>query len=297
MLRIRCLVVLALLMVPSSLVWPAEPVPQLPPGVRLEEQPADAKLTKIVFVAGSSYFKPGEHEYIGGAAVLMDLVRQTPGVFPVLTVDWPTKPETFAGARAIVFFLDGGDKHALLKGDRLKEIQRLADSGVGIVQLHQVADYPKDLGDRARALAGAAWEKGHSLRAHWVTRFEAFPDHPICRGVESFTVDDGWLWKLRFVPKMKGVTPLLRTVNPKTKDDPKSDDAIVSWAFERPEGGRAFTFTGGHLHRSFAEAGYRRFLVNGILWCANREIPKEGAPVALAAASLERYLAKPPVKK
>jgi hypothetical protein len=49
---------------------------------------------------------------------------------------------------------------------------------------------------------------------------------------------------------MKGVTPLLRTVNPKSKDDPKANDAIISWAYDRPEGGRSFVFTGGHLHRA-----------------------------------------------
>ena len=56
--------------------------PKLPKGITLEEQPKDAKLAKIVFIAGSNFYKPGEHEYIGGCAVLMDLVKQTPGVFP-----------------------------------------------------------------------------------------------------------------------------------------------------------------------------------------------------------------------
>ena len=40
-------------------------------------------------------------------------------------------------------------------------------------------------------------------------RFTTFPEHPVCRGVTPFTVNDGWLYKLRFVPGMKGVTPLL----------------------------------------------------------------------------------------
>ena len=64
-------------------------------------RPADAQLAKIVLVAGSNAFKPGEHEYVGGCAVLMDLLRQTSGVFPVLAPDWPKQPETFAGARAV----------------------------------------------------------------------------------------------------------------------------------------------------------------------------------------------------
>lgn len=257
----------------------------------VEVLPTDSKLAKIVFVAGSNFYKPGEHDYIAGCAVLMDLVRQTPGIFPVLALDWPKKPETFAGAKAIVFLLDGGDKHAFLKDNRFAEIQKLADAGVGLVLLHQVGDYPKDFGDRARAIGGAAWEKGYSARAHWVHEFKEFPDHPIFRGVKSFKIDDGWLTKMRFTKDMKGVTPLLRTWNPKSPPKGEDREDIVGWAFERANG-RSFTFTGAHLHASFAEEGYRRFLTNGILWTANVDVPKEGAKVELDTAKLGEYLKK-----
>jgi type 1 glutamine amidotransferase len=257
----------------------------------VEDEPQASGQAKIVLVAGSSVFKPGEHDYLAGCAALVDLLKQTPGVAPVLAVDWPKKPQTLAGARSLVLFFNGGDQHGLLSGGRMEKVEELARAGVGLVQIHQVADYPAALGTRARALAGGAWEKGHSKRAHWVARFQSFPDHPIFRGVAPFAVDDGWLTALRFQPGMKGVTPLLRTVAPADRStDPGSAAAIVAWAYERPDGGRSFTFTGGHLHRSLAEAGYRRFLVNGILWSAGLEVPASGAPVALDPAELDRYL-------
>jgi len=84
----------------------------------IEKLPADSKLAKIVLIAGSNSFKTGEHEYVGGCAVLLDLLSQNPGVAPVLALDWPQKEETLTGAKAVVFFFDGGDKHAVLKGDR-----------------------------------------------------------------------------------------------------------------------------------------------------------------------------------
>ena len=237
---------------------------------------------KIVLVAGSNVYKPGEHEYVAGCRVLADLLRQTSGVTPVVVVDWPDDPTAFADARAVVLFLDGGDKHALLDPGRREQVRAMAEGGVGLVQLHQVPDYPIELGDFARGLMGAAWEKGYSKRAHWVSTFETFPDHPIFRGVEPFRVDDGWLTRLRFVPEGKGVTPLLRTAPPDAAAAPSPEtEPIVAWAFERPDGGRSFSFTGGHLHRSLAEAGYRRFLVNGILWGARVEVPASGAPVAM----------------
>lgn len=275
---------------------PAEQTPKLPPGFALEEPPKDPKAAKIVLVAGSNYFKAGEHEYVGGCAVLADLLKQTPGVAPVLALDWPTKPETLDGAKAVVFLFDGAEKHAFLKGDRLARVQKVADAGAGLVFFHQTLDVPKDLGDRMRNWAGAAWEKGYSQRAHWVDEFRSFPDYPVFRGVKPFKLDDGWLFKLRFVPGMKGVTPLLRTANPKGPADQPPDETIVAWAFDRPGGGRSFSFTGTHLHASFAEEGYRRFLTNGILWSAGVEVPAGGAPVDLDPANLKRYLAEPPKK-
>lgn len=256
----------------------------------VEVQPTDPKLAKIVLVAGSNFFKPGEHEYVAGCAVLRDLLRQTPGVFPVLALDWPKKPETLAGAKAVVCLFDGGDKHALLAADRMGQLRKLTDEGVGLVGLHQFVDVPKEVGDRMRDLMGAAWEKGHSQRAHWVTRFGTFADHPASRGVTPFQIDDGWLFKLRFVPEMKGVTPLLRTVSPKAASQELTDESIVTWLYERPNGGRSFNFTGTHLHASLVEEGYRRFLVNGILWTAGVEIPKSGAAVSLTPEGLNKYL-------
>ena len=271
-------------------LWSDEPGSKVASELSLEEQPTDPKLTKIVLVAGSNFFKPGEHEYVPGCVVLRDLLRQTPGVFPVLAVDWPQKPQTFTDVKTVVFFFDGGDKHALLVADRRAQVQKLADAGVGLVHLHQVIDYPKELGDRARGWTGAAWEKGFSQRAHWVADFASFPEHPVCRGVTPFQIDDGWLFKLRFVPERKGVTPLLRTVSPKAANQELNDEYIVSWLYERPDGGRSFTFTGCHLHSSFALEGYRRLLVNGILWSAGVEIPLSGASVPLAANDLTKSL-------
>jgi len=286
------LVLLLLLLLSAA---PAEESSRADPAV--EQQPTDPTAAKIVLIAGSNFFKAGEHEYVGGCTVLMDLLRQTPGVAPVLALDWPQKPETFRGAKAVVLFFDGGDKHGVLKGDRVAQFQKLAESGVGIVQFHQAADYPKDLGDRARAWAGAAWEKGYSQRAHWIAEFKEFPDHSICRGVKPFKVDDGWLTKLRFAEGMKGATPLLRTAPPTAAKKPEGTEDVVAWAYERAGGGRSFTFTGGHLHSSFAEEGYRRFLVNAILWSASLDVPKGGAKVDLDAATLPSYLKKQPAKK
>ncbi|AWM40622.1 Trehalose utilization [Gemmata obscuriglobus] len=289
----RYATLLAAALIMPALAAAADPPKNAPP----IEPPADPKATKIVLIAGSNYYKAGEHDYVANCAVLADLLKQTPNVAPVLALDWPKKADTLDNAKAVVFLFDGAEKHQALKGERLAQVQKLMDAKAGLVQFHQTADYPKDFGAKAREWSGGAWEKGAGERAHWVTTFDRFPEHPVCNGVKPFKIDDGYLFKNTFVAGMKGVTPVLRTWNPKTTAKPTGGQDVVAWTYERPEGGRAFTFTGAHLHASFAEEGYRRLLVNGILWAAGVDVPKEGAKVDLDPSELPKYLKPAPAKK
>lgn len=257
-----------------------EPRAPLPEGLVLEA-PVDPGKDKIVFIAGGNFYKKGEHEYLKGCQVLMDLVAQNPGVGATLARDWPEKESTWANAKTVVFFFDGAEKHQAIRDKRWWIIESLAARGVGLVHLHQTADYPLSHSSKALEVAGGVWEKGRGKRAHWVETFSRFPDHPVFRGVTPFTIDDGWLWNHRFVAEKKGLTPLLRTVSPQSKDDIAADGAIIAWAYERPGQGRSLTFTGAHLHKSLEQEGYRRFLVNSILWSAGKEIPPTGARVDL----------------
>src|SRR5260370_23789039 len=62
--------------------------------VPLEVQPTDPSLTKIVLVAGRQSHGPGEHEFFAGCSILMKLLRETSGVFPVMARDgWPKNPK------------------------------------------------------------------------------------------------------------------------------------------------------------------------------------------------------------
>src|SRR5688500_2087401 len=78
-------------------------------GVALEAEPTDSKLTRIVLVAGPTTAKLGEHEYFAGTVLLAEMLKQTPGVFPIVARDgWPKNPKIFEGAKAIFFYMDGG---------------------------------------------------------------------------------------------------------------------------------------------------------------------------------------------
>ena len=59
----------------------------------------DFKGKKIVIVAGSKSHGSGDHEFFAGSVILMNLLKQTDGVWPVLARDgWPKNEKIFEGA-------------------------------------------------------------------------------------------------------------------------------------------------------------------------------------------------------
>jgi type 1 glutamine amidotransferase len=266
-------------------------------GVPIEKQPTDPALTKIVLVAGRPSHGPGEHEFFAGCAVLMKLLQQTPGVFPVMVRDgWPRDPKTFENAKAVVFFMDGGGGHPIIQKDHRAVVGGLIDKGVGFVNLHYAVEYPRRESEHVLAWLGGYYETGFSTNPHWKADFKSLPDHPIARGVKPFEAQDEWYFNIRFAPQSKGVTPILKATppdrvrgTPEAKKHPGREE-IVAWAVERDKGGRSFGFTGGHFHRNWGDENFRRIVVNAILWTANLEVPKEGARVELDPAELKKNL-------
>jgi len=269
--------------------------------VPIEVQPTDPSLAKIVLIPDNAKDHPaGEHEGFAGCALFMRMLQQTPGVAPVMVENgWPKNPETLKNARAIVFYMDGGGKQTTLA--HVEEIQKLADSGVGIIHVHQCIDYPSDSNKQVIGWLGGAFDtKSGGARGHWDEAFDKFPEHPVTRGVEPFKLNDGWILKSQFVEDLKGVTPIMRTTQlspkPKAPETIKGNENIVCWAYERPNGGRAFVLTGGHEHKNWALPGLRRLMINGILWSAKVEVPTTGAKVDLDPADLMTNLEKKPPK-
>jgi type 1 glutamine amidotransferase len=266
--------------------------------VPLEKQPPDpTKVVKIVLVAGRPSHGSGEHEFFAGCALLMKLLKQTPGVFPVLAKDgWPKNPKTLEGARAVVFFMDGGGGHPIIQKEHREVVQKLIDQGVGFVNLHYAVEYPRSQSEHVLAWLGGYYETGYSTNPHWKASFTHLPKHPITNGVKPFALVDEWYFNIRFAPESKNVVPILKATPPDsvrgTPDARKHPgrSEIVAWAFQRADGGRSFGFTGAHFHRNWADENFRRLVVNAILWTAKLKIHKGGAPVALDPSDLNKNL-------
>jgi hypothetical protein len=278
----------------------ADPIDQSE--VPVEVDTNDLSLSTIILIAGPPSHNSGEHETFADCAVLRNLLLQTPGVFPVIVREWPQNPAILAHARAIVFLADGVHEAGQYAAERLQQLKSACDAGAGLCAIHYGLHFPRAEGEQILPYLGGYYDWDISAKGHWIADFKPV-DHPICRGVQPVKWEDGWHFNIRFVNGLEGITPLLVSAAPDklrtTADAKKSPgrEEILSWAYEGPHGARAFTFSGMHLHKDWAEENRRRLIVNGILWSAKFELPSRGAPAELNPADLQKWLDKKPPPK
>jgi hypothetical protein len=263
------------------------------------EPPADYKGKRVLIVAGRQSHGPGDHEFFAGSAILMNLLKQNESVFPIMARDgWPKNEKLFETADCIVMYMDGRGGHPAVQGKRLDFLQKQIDRGAGWVNIHYAVDYLPKHGKHVLGWMGGYYEPDYSINPHWDAVIRSLPKHPITCGVKPFTLRDEWYYGMRFVEDTKGLTPILQALPPDSTrataytKGRKGEIETMAWAYERPDEakGRGFGFTGGHFHRNWADADFRRVVVNAILWCAKVEVPANGAKVEFDPADLNKNL-------
>lgn len=259
----------------------------------------DAAKTRIVFIAGRASHGPGEHEHRAGCMLLADHLNRSglPVEAVVVTNGWPRDESVFEGARAVIFYADGGGGHPALP--HLAKLRRMASAGVGIGCIHYGVEVPNgDAGNAFLDLIGGYFSTDWSVNPHWDATFKNLPEHPVTRGIGDFQIRDEWYYHMRFRKGMEGVTPILSDLPPRESlsrgDGPHSgnphvraavlerrEPQHVMWVYERPDklgAGRAFGFTGGHFHRNWRHDDHRGVVLNAIAWIAGVEVPESGVP-------------------
>jgi hypothetical protein len=162
---------------------------------------------------------------------------------------------------------------------------------------------------------GGYYENNFSVNPMWKPDFSKFPTHPITRGVGPFATYDEWYFNMRWAPEaaLKGrFTPILVAtpgdevrkgpyVSPKGPFDhiiaASGRQETMMWAFERPDGGRSFGFTGGHTHANWGDVNQRRVMLNALLWIAKVDVPAGGVKDNIAAEDLTKNLDEKPPRK
>lgn len=265
--------------------------------IQLKKTPKDSK-KKVLFLAGKGSHGKNRHEHNAGCLLLarsinesnLNIVAQV-----VANDNWPEAWQVYDQPDTIVMFCDGNEKH--IAGQHTEKIQELVDQGVGVACIHfGVEVIPSKLGGKFLDWIGGYFEVGWSVNPHWDASFDGFPNHAISNGVRPFTIRDEWYYHMRFQPNMAGVTPVLSALPPLKSLTSRAKDSLrgsnpsvmasvqaghkqhVAWAYERPDGGRGFGFTGGCFHKNWRQDDYRKIVLNAILWTAHTKIPEGGVP-------------------
>ena len=177
-------------------------------------------------------------------------------------------------------------------------VKEATERGAGFMAIHYGVEVEKgEQGDHFKKWIGGYFEAFWSVNPHWSPEFKEIPKHETTRGVKPFTINDEWYYHMRFVDGMKGVTPVLSALpslktiagegkkalshggNPDVyKDVADGKLQAVAWAFDRPDGGRGFGFTGLHNHKNLANDSFRTLLLNACAWVSKLPVPEAGVP-------------------
>lgn len=279
--------------------------------------PAAAETKKILFLAGPrDHGAPGRHEYERDLRTLASSFENASNLQGVTTqVILGRLPRDLAAVQdaSVIVINSSSDRsereiHPLFPPDPttnhhgydddtaayLKSLDELLkQKKIGVVVFHY-ALWAENWRAREYYMnwLGGLWVQIGSKNPvdEWSMTFEA-EEHPILRGVKPWTFRDEIFCRFLLPSDARRTNLLLAT--PK-KDAGHIGPQIVSWAYERDDGGRGFAFGGLDFRDNLANDDYRRFLLNGIAWAARIEIPREGiqSPTPDVSDVTERASAK-----
>lgn len=225
------------------------------------------------------------HEYVAGLRILQQLLERQEGL-DVRTVQadspWADGPQLLESTDVAVLFLAEGARWVSEDADRRRAFQALARLGGGLVCLHwamgsRTAEPIPAFVDLLGGCHGGPDRKYKFLK----TGLRPAPQpHPVANGVTLTAVDDEFYYRLKFPTDRTGWSSVLEA-------EIEGNWETVGWAWQRPDGGRSFGFSGLHRHANWGEPAYRRSVVQGVLWTLGREIPADGIAVPLDPADLE----------
>jgi hypothetical protein len=248
---------------------------------------------KIVFVADTApHGARGNHEFLAAAIYLARTINaEYPGAYAVVyTKDkWP---KDLDHADAIVVLLNHG-------GSAVNDaVKKATERGAGFMAIHYGVEVNKgEQGQNYLKWLGGYFEPFWSVNPWWTPDFKEIPKHETTRGVKPFAIEDEWYYHMRFVEGQKGVTPILAALPPlKTiqgggkkelahegnaavwEEVSAGKKQVMAWAYDRPDGGRGFGFTGLHKHANLGDDNMRTLLLNAVAWVSKLEVPAGGVP-------------------
>jgi type 1 glutamine amidotransferase len=246
---------------------------------------ADAPKKLLLVGQGPDGHPPETHEYMAGLKVLAKCLKPVKGLeVTVVRADdpWREGPELLGRADGVVLYLAEGARWLAQDPKRQDALAKLAARGGGLAVLHwgMGTKDAKPIDPFLKLFGGC---HGGPDRKYAVVEVEAEiadPRHPVVSGIGRFKVRDEFYYRLKCVKPEGSIRPLVRA-----RID--GQDETVAWAWQRPDGGRSFGFSGLHFHDNWSLPEYRRLVAQGVLWTLKLPIPKDGLPVEVAADDLK----------
>jgi hypothetical protein len=217
------------------------------------------------------------HEYVAGLRIIKKCLDRVDGVQAVpVAADEPFRngPDLIDKADGAVLFLSEGAKWIQQDDARLAAFQRLAARGGAFVGLHWATGCrePRYIEKYVELLGGCHGGPDRKYAVVTATTEIADARHPIVTAVAPVTLEDEFYYRLKFARPDGSITPLLRVPI-------DGESHTVAWAWERPDKGRSFGFTGLHFHKNWNEPAYRRLVAQGIVWTLKLPVPADGLNV------------------
>jgi len=252
---------------------------------------AESAPRRVLIVGqGSDGHPPGTHEFMAGANVLAELLKDHKDIrATVVKADepWPDGPNLIDKADGIVMLVTQGSQWMQMEPQRHAALKRLGARGGAITALHwSVGAKDAKYIQGQLELLGAT--RGGPQRKYLVLSTElkrVVPQHSILNGVGDIKVHDEIYYAL---DRVDGIQPLF-TARIEGKDE------MAAWCWERADRGRSFGFVGLHFHSNWQLPAYRRFVVQGVLWSLKLPIPKDGRNVDIDSKKLELNGVLPPL--
>lgn len=230
--------------------------------------------------------KPGTHEYLPGVKLMAKCLANTPDLkLKIVNADnpWSDGPELLGEVDGVVLFVSEGARWIHDDPRRLEAFAKLAERGGGLVVLHwgMGTREAKNIQGFLNLFGGCHGGPDRKYKVVDQARVQvAAEKHPVMTGIKPLTLREEFYYKLKFVKSKTPITPLL-----KTKID--GDLETVCWAWQRPDGGRSFGFSGGHFHNNWQQQAYRRLMAQAVLWTLDLPIPENGLAVPVDGDDLK----------
>jgi len=255
------------------------------------QQGQESDLTEIVILAGAKSHPATLHEYIKNARLIKAMLDNADNLQGISTTiyenGWPDDHSILDKADLILTISDGrdgpgGEMVPFMKEGRMEIIQKQMDRGCGMMTFHFSTFAPDRYGEQILDWVGGYfdWQNDQGEKEWYsdITFLDvpvelSSPEHPVTNGVESFQIVEEYYYDLRFRPDDPRLSPIISVPGLEAEHP---DGQIVAWAIERADGGRGFGTSLGHFYGNWKNEGYRKVLLNAIVWTAGHTVPEGG---------------------